>query len=289
MQIELRTKDVPLSRDLQDYVNRKIDRALDHFRSIVRSVSVSIFDTNGPKGGRDIACRIEAVTRDGKQLNVREVREDPFAAVSRATPRLVRRVARQIERRRTRRRGRGLAALGLAFALTGCAGIRVHSEPVVGHSPLAHDSYAWVDFDEELPDSLASEDRSGEDLEREVRQALEAELSTLGLRLTTPAEADVLLDYRLEVDERLRRDAYVEFATRERYELGRLELLFLEPRTREPIWRGAATSELRLAAIQEDPWTNELYPTNRERDWKLRDKVSALLERLRADQTQTES
>jgi len=272
MKLTFRAKDLPLSGELRSFATTKLRRALSAFEASVRDVAVSFRDINGPKGGEDISCRIEARVRGGTYLTVEEIRSSPFAAASRAAERLARRVQRSLERRRARRRRNGWAAAVLGLLATGCSAVRVHS-----HSDLAPtvaiETYAWLDEAEE-----------GDALDAEVRAAIGLQLATLGIGPAFADDASVLVSYSTDVRTRERvNDPYFDVYARERYELGTLTVRLHDPVTHRVVWRGSGESELRVVAVQAGPFDQDLATRERPRNWRVPTKVAVIFERLERD------
>lgn len=106
MKLELHAKGLTLTDGLRAHVERKLRFALGRFGARVRSVRVQLQDLNGPRGGEDIRCQIQAHLAPTGTLTIQETRRDPFAAVARACDRVSARVTRHIVRRRLQRKGR---------------------------------------------------------------------------------------------------------------------------------------------------------------------------------------
>ena len=106
MELDLRTRHVELTDDLRNHVDRRLRFALTRFGSRIRRLSVGLTDVNGPRGGVDIQCRVQAVLASGDTLVVRAVRTDPFTAVAGASERIAHTIMRRLDRRKDARRGR---------------------------------------------------------------------------------------------------------------------------------------------------------------------------------------
>ena len=104
MKLEIRTQGVELTDTLELHIRRRLSFALSRFSDRLRRVRVSIADTNGPKGGNDIHCKVKAELNDHGDLIIREVNHDPFAAVARAVERASQSLGRRVARLRGRRR-----------------------------------------------------------------------------------------------------------------------------------------------------------------------------------------
>jgi ribosome-associated translation inhibitor RaiA len=106
MQLDLRTKALDLTTELQEYVAKRLRFALDRHTEHVRRIEVSLEDVNGPRGGVDKACRIHVLSSAGT-LHVRELQADIRTAVDVGADRIgkliAHRLARSLRRSRPRR------------------------------------------------------------------------------------------------------------------------------------------------------------------------------------------
>lgn len=79
---------------------RRLSFALSRFGPRVRSVSVRLADMNGPRGGFDKRCAMEALLTTGESVRVEDTHPALPTAIGRTTERLARAVARTLARRR---------------------------------------------------------------------------------------------------------------------------------------------------------------------------------------------
>jgi ribosome-associated translation inhibitor RaiA len=100
---------VEVGPELGRLVERRLSFALSRFGGRLRAVSVSLTDLNGPRGGIDKRCSIQARLSPRGTVRVEHTDSELPAAVDRAATRLARAVARALERRRdgTRPAGSG--------------------------------------------------------------------------------------------------------------------------------------------------------------------------------------
>lgn len=106
MRLEIRSAPFSLTPALEARVRRRMRFALCRFQTGIRQVTVRLCDLNGPRGGVDKQCRIEAALRRGQTVQVEDVDADLYAAIDRAAGRLGRLIAhRQSLRLESRRRG----------------------------------------------------------------------------------------------------------------------------------------------------------------------------------------
>jgi ribosome-associated translation inhibitor RaiA len=99
MKLDIRCRGTQKNETLVQHVQRKLAFALGRFDRRVRRVVVRLEDVNGPRGGVDKVCRVEAVSEFG--VHVVEARDvQPFAAVDRALEMIERAVARSLRKTR---------------------------------------------------------------------------------------------------------------------------------------------------------------------------------------------
>ena len=111
MRTMIHARKIPLPQTLRDHVERRLSFALGRFGNRIDRVTVWLEDLNGPRGGVDKRCRIEArVLRSGRlQVEVTDAEIEP--AVDRAADRIARRVKDGLDRMRQNRM-RGVARCG---------------------------------------------------------------------------------------------------------------------------------------------------------------------------------
>ena len=96
MKMRLTARGVHLSSELKDFVERRIYFSMGRLAGRIKSLTVRLGDTNGPRGGVDKCCdiRIDAGLR--QQVIVREQQATIHAAVALAVDRAERSVQRQL-------------------------------------------------------------------------------------------------------------------------------------------------------------------------------------------------
>jgi putative sigma-54 modulation protein len=72
MQVFLESSDVVLPRNEGEALATRFRSAFERFANRIESLSVSLKDVNGPRGGRDKVCMIRVELAKGRQIIVRE-------------------------------------------------------------------------------------------------------------------------------------------------------------------------------------------------------------------------
>lgn len=100
MEIRLTARNVELSDDLREHIERRIYFALSRFGHRIRKVDVKVEDINGPRGGMDKRCSVIVRIAPGRRVAIEDSDSDILVAVDRAADRLGRAVAREIDRQK---------------------------------------------------------------------------------------------------------------------------------------------------------------------------------------------
>lgn len=98
MKITVKARHLKLSRDLKEYVKRRVRFALDARRDSINRIVVTLSDINGPKGGEDKRCQM-LVKLDGRgEVIIDDKQDQLYAAIDRAANKANRTVTKRIER-----------------------------------------------------------------------------------------------------------------------------------------------------------------------------------------------
>lgn len=103
MQIQVYSRVHPTGVDFHDTLAARLERSLQRMRHGIRRVVLRVDDLNGPKGGVDRACRIEAELVHGGTVRAQARAEHLLAALDRAMQRVVRQLREAARPRRARR------------------------------------------------------------------------------------------------------------------------------------------------------------------------------------------
>jgi ribosome-associated translation inhibitor RaiA len=102
MRVSMRSPGLEPSVALRAHLERRVLFAVARFGDRVRSVQATLNDANGPRGGPDKVCRLQAELRGAAPVLVEDADGDAYVAIDRAAGRLGRSVARELARRRPR-------------------------------------------------------------------------------------------------------------------------------------------------------------------------------------------
>ncbi len=115
MHIQITMQNMLLTNALRELVHTRLRFALGRFAHRIEVAAVSFEDMNGPRGGRDVQCRIRLLLRPRGEINVSAVAVFPGAALSEAVQRACRHVRSRTRRRwMLRRRTRDTLDVGSA-------------------------------------------------------------------------------------------------------------------------------------------------------------------------------
>lgn len=102
MKIDIQALDFSLTDPLKREVQRRVTEPLSARHEHISRIQVRLGDVNGPKGGKDMYCRIRVEMPDQKDVFVEDVESDMYMAIYRAAGRVNRTVSRRLSRVRER-------------------------------------------------------------------------------------------------------------------------------------------------------------------------------------------
>ncbi len=100
MTIEFTCKDLTLSAEDKELMTRRVLFALSRFQARIRRINIRLIDDNGPKGGVDKKCTMEAILHRGGSIMAEDSSERIYGAAAMAADRLARRIDRELKNRR---------------------------------------------------------------------------------------------------------------------------------------------------------------------------------------------
>ncbi len=103
MRVHVSAKNVRVAPSLSEFIERRLGFALGRFASQVIKVVVRLHDLNGPRGGIDQRCRIDASVAPSVRKTVQGKAASLEAAICQAVDRIACVVRKDFARRRTRR------------------------------------------------------------------------------------------------------------------------------------------------------------------------------------------
>lgn len=100
MKLDIRGTRKLISPAIREHARRRLQFALGRFEDKVLSVTLRLTDPNGPRGGKDKCCKIEAKLRGHSDLFIEETGSDLYGAIDLAAERLGQAARREFERRK---------------------------------------------------------------------------------------------------------------------------------------------------------------------------------------------
>lgn len=108
MQIDIQTRNFPLSDARRSHIKRRLDSTLSTREFHIHRVLVRLADVNGPRGGADKCCHIQVVLTNLPDVVIKDTEVDLYAAIDRAVDRAGRTTGRRLARHRIKSRSSGL-------------------------------------------------------------------------------------------------------------------------------------------------------------------------------------
>ena len=100
MNLNIRWRALPRSTTVDRHLERRLAFALSRFETRLATVTAELSDQNGPRGGADKRCRLQARGPGLGHVIVEDTSSDLTEAIDRAADRMGRTVARIVERTR---------------------------------------------------------------------------------------------------------------------------------------------------------------------------------------------
>jgi ribosomal subunit interface protein len=113
MELDIRGISMELTESIDTHVRNRLTKDLSHFAARVRKVTVRVSDVNGPRGGMDKRCHMEATATGVEDAHADEVDSDLYRAIDQASTRLRKHLTRLIDKDRSRGLKRRISASGL--------------------------------------------------------------------------------------------------------------------------------------------------------------------------------
>lgn len=100
MKVQVKARHFALTKELKQYVKRRLQFALGSQSEQVKRVEVMLSDINGPKGGEDKSCKILLKIKGQEDVVVDDVQSHLYSAIDRAAGRASRTVSKRVTRLR---------------------------------------------------------------------------------------------------------------------------------------------------------------------------------------------
>src|ERR1700687_3666751 len=100
MQFEIHAKDMLITKQLRQHIERWLCFALERFARRIRGVRVSVGDLNGPRGWVGKRCRVAIVLTPSTTVVMEDRDSDIYVAIDRVADKAGRCVGRRLKRRK---------------------------------------------------------------------------------------------------------------------------------------------------------------------------------------------
>ena len=107
MKIDIQALDFSLTDALRRELESRVTDPLSARHEHISGIQVRLGDLNGPRGGKDMYCRIRVEIPGQKDVIVEDVESDMYMAIFRAAGRVNRTVSRRLSRVRERHNSQG--------------------------------------------------------------------------------------------------------------------------------------------------------------------------------------
>ena len=98
MQVEIRGREIYITKTLRGHIERRLGFALRRFSRCIRKVLVRVRDLNGPKGGVDKDCHVAVIVSPSTTVIAEASDSNVYVAVDQVADKASRSVARQLKR-----------------------------------------------------------------------------------------------------------------------------------------------------------------------------------------------
>lgn len=98
MQFVIRSHGFSMTEALREHAERRLRFALSNTALRIDYVTIVLSDLNGPRGGRDMCCRVRVRVKDQPVIVIDHVEDNMYFAIDRAADRAGRTVARRLGR-----------------------------------------------------------------------------------------------------------------------------------------------------------------------------------------------
>lgn len=100
MKVQVKARHFSLTKELKQYVKKRLKFALGSRFQQIKRVEVMLSDINGPKGGEDKRCQILLKINGQTDVVVDDVQSHLYSAIDRAASRASRTVSKRVTRLR---------------------------------------------------------------------------------------------------------------------------------------------------------------------------------------------
>lgn len=109
MKLNIHARKVQLSESARKYIEQRASFAFSRTRHVINSLSVTVTDINGPRGGKDKQCKIMIRADALPDIVVTEKQSSLGASINRALSRASQNLQQRLKRKHTSQGSRSLA------------------------------------------------------------------------------------------------------------------------------------------------------------------------------------
>ena len=144
MSVNIKFRNTLSNQDTIEYVNQRLSSRLDRFAQFFESVSVTLSDVNGPKGGVDQQCLLVIKIEGIPKIVIQEAQTSQQSAIDRAFARAHMAVARQMKRKTQLEKNRSVKAFTTSkqYVSTGRSRIRLPTHRLLSPVSLVAGSFS---------------------------------------------------------------------------------------------------------------------------------------------------
>lgn len=98
MLLDIRARGVEVQEVTREHIKERLESGLERFGNRISRVQVFLEDMNGPRGGVDKLCRIEARLAHSNPVFVEDSDSSLLSLIDRTTSRLIQAIERAVDR-----------------------------------------------------------------------------------------------------------------------------------------------------------------------------------------------
>lgn len=101
MKLLIKARKIKLEATTKEYMKHRVSFAFARARHLIRTLTITIADVNGPKGGNDKQCKVLIRTNDLSDIVITETQSNLQASIDRALTRSSQNLLQRIKRKKS--------------------------------------------------------------------------------------------------------------------------------------------------------------------------------------------